>query len=59
MDWQVRILYANGNQEVLRSFNQRETAIRCVDAIYAAWGYPMHLAYVVRPADPATVRVSA
>lgn len=50
MIWQVCIQYANGTFQVLRSYSQRETALKCVDAIYLAQGYPLHLAYVVRPA---------
>lgn len=47
MTWEVCIQYANGTKQVLRSYNNRETAIRCVDAIYSQ-GYPLHLAYIVR-----------
>lgn len=51
MIWQVCIEYANGYQKVLRTYNKRETALKCVDAIYLAQGYPLHLAYVVRPVE--------
>lgn len=49
MIWQLRIQYANGTEKVLRSFKNRETALRCVDRIYS-YGYPLHIAYVVRSA---------
>lgn len=48
MIWEVCIRYANGSERVLRSYKNRETALRCVDAIYNTWGYPLHLAYIVR-----------
>jgi hypothetical protein len=48
MIWQLCIQYANGTEQVLRSFKSRETALRCVDAIYNVNGYPLHLAYIVR-----------
>lgn len=48
MLWDVCIRYANGTEKVLRSYKNRETALRCVDAIYNAQGYPLHLAYIVR-----------
>ncbi|MEC4986549.1 MAG: family 2 glycosyl transferase [Oscillatoria sp. PMC 1068.18] len=49
MLWEVRIKYANGSQQVLRTCKNQETALRCVDAIYAR-GYPLHLAYFACPA---------
>lgn len=49
MIWQVCIRYANGTEKTLRSYKNRETALKCVDAIYNTWGYPLHLAYIVRP----------
>lgn len=52
MVWQICVLYANGTEKVLRSFRNRESAIRGIDAIYSA-GYPMHMAYVIRPAETA------
>ncbi|MBE9178450.1 family 2 glycosyl transferase [Oculatella sp. LEGE 06141] len=57
MVWQLCIQYSNGSERVLRSYRSRETALRCVDAIYNANGYPLHLAYVVRSAQ-AVVPVS-
>lgn len=48
MIWQLCIQYANGNERVLRSFKNRETATRWVDALYHVNGYPLHYAYVVR-----------
>jgi hypothetical protein len=51
MVWQICIRYPNGQERALRSCKDREAALRCVDAIYAQ-GYPMHVAYIVRPADP-------
>ncbi len=57
MQWQVCIQYADGSERVLRSYKNRETAIRCIDAIYLE-GYPLHYAYVVREA-PAIAIVAA
>ncbi len=48
MGWEVRIQYADGREKTIRSYQKRDTALRYVDALYAE-GYPMHLAYVVRP----------
>jgi len=48
MKWEVCVQYANGSKRVLFSYKNRETALRCIDAIYCNQGYPMHLAYVVR-----------
>jgi hypothetical protein len=50
MIWQLCIQYANGRERVLRSYKNREAALKCVDAIYAH-GYPLHIAYVVRHAQ--------
>ncbi len=50
MVWQICICYPNGEERALRSCKDRETALRCVDAIYAQ-GYPMHVAYIVRSAN--------
>lgn len=50
MIWQLCIQYASGRERVLRSYKNRETALKCVDAIYAK-GYPLHIAYVVRHAQ--------
>lgn len=50
MQWQLCILYADGSERVLKSYKNRETAVRCVDAIYLE-GYPLHYAYVVREAS--------
>jgi hypothetical protein len=60
MMWQLRIQYANGTERVLRSFQNRETALRWVDRIYS-YGYPLHFAYIVRPAPTrsAPIRRSA
>jgi hypothetical protein len=52
MIWQICIQYANGTERVLRSYRNRETALRQIDAIYLQ-GYPMHVAYVVRHAQVA------
>ncbi|UBF25916.1 family 2 glycosyl transferase [Kovacikia minuta CCNUW1] len=51
MDWQVCIQYPNGKQRAIRSCKNRETALKYVDAIYTL-GYPMHVAYIVRPTPP-------
>ncbi|MFB2881473.1 family 2 glycosyl transferase [Floridanema aerugineum] len=51
MTWNVCIRYSNGKEKVLRSYRNREKALRCVDAIYNTWGYPLHLAYIVRAGD--------
>lgn len=50
MLWDLCIRYANGTERVIRSFKNPEVARRCVDAIYSQQGYPMHCAYIVRPA---------
>lgn len=47
MIWQLCVQYADGSERVLKAYKSRETALRCVDSIYAR-GYPLHLAYVVR-----------
>lgn len=49
MTWEVCIQYANGTEKPLRSYGDREAALRCVDLIYVMKGYPLHCAYVVRP----------
>lgn len=49
MFWELCILYANGTEEVLKVFKDLEMALNCVDRIYAQDGYPMHMAYCVRP----------
>ncbi|KAM3109976.1 MULTISPECIES: hypothetical protein [unclassified Phormidesmis] len=46
--WQVCIRYSNGSERVLRSYRDREIALRYIDALYAD-GYPLHLAYIARP----------
>jgi hypothetical protein len=51
MLWEVRVLNAKGEARVLQTYNNRETALRHVDAIYSRYGYPMHLAYRVYPAS--------
>ncbi len=50
MCWELCIEYANGTETVLKVFKDLEVALNCVDRIYARTGYPMHLAYLVRPA---------
>ncbi len=50
MLWEVCIRYPNGQERALRSFRNREVALKRIDAIYSD-GYPMHVAYVVRPAQ--------
>lgn len=54
MNWQVCVCYANGTEQVLYSYKKRETALKCIDAIYSREGYPLHLAYVLRSANPLT-----
>jgi hypothetical protein len=49
MKWEVCIRFSNGQERALRWCKDREIALRYVDAIYAQ-GYPMHVAYIVRPA---------
>lgn len=48
MLWELCIQYANGTEQVLKVFKDLELALNCVDRIYAE-GYPMHIAYMVRP----------
>jgi hypothetical protein len=50
MVWQLCIRYPNGKERTLRSYRNRESALKQIDAIYAL-GYPMHVAYVVRPVE--------
>lgn len=49
MFWELCIQYANGYEEVIRVFQDLDLALNYVDRIYAQEGYPMHLAYCVRP----------
>ena len=49
MLWELCIRYPNGQERALRSYKNRELALKRIDAIYAD-GYPMHVAYIVRPA---------
>ncbi|MEM1311262.1 MAG: family 2 glycosyl transferase [Cyanobacteria bacterium P01_D01_bin.71] len=49
MHWELCVLYANGTEEVLKVFQNLEMAQNYVDRIYAQTGYPMHIAYKVRP----------
>lgn len=49
MFWELCIQYANGSEEVIKVFQDLEVALNWVDRIYAQDGYPMHLAYRVRP----------
>lgn len=48
MIWQICIQYPNGKERVLRCCHDREVALRYIDAIYSQ-GYPLHVAYIVRP----------
>lgn len=50
MMWQLCIRYPDGREKALKSYRNREVALRQVDAIYSD-GYPMHVAYVVRPSQ--------
>lgn len=50
MAWQICIRYPNGQEKPICSYRNRENALKRVDAIYAQ-GYPMHVAYIVRPID--------
>lgn len=50
MLWEVRVTNARGEAQVLQTYDNRETALRHVDALYSKYGYPMHLAYKVYPA---------
>lgn len=49
MGWELRIKYSDGKEQALRSYKNREVALKQIDAIYAQ-GYPMHVAYIIRPA---------
>ncbi|NEQ44112.1 MAG: family 2 glycosyl transferase [Leptolyngbya sp. SIOISBB] len=53
MFWELCVLYANGKEEVLTVFQDLDIALNCVDRIYAQDGYPMHMAYTVRPSNVA------
>ncbi|NJL02237.1 MAG: family 2 glycosyl transferase [Spirulinaceae cyanobacterium SM2_1_0] len=62
MRWEVRVRNARGRERVLQTYETEEAAIRHVDAIYAEYGYPMHLAYRACPAfgqRPSLVMASA
>ncbi|HEY9895061.1 MAG TPA: family 2 glycosyl transferase [Candidatus Sericytochromatia bacterium] len=48
--WELCIRYPNGQERALRSYHDREVALKRIDAIYSE-GYPMHVAYIVRPAQ--------
>jgi hypothetical protein len=48
MAWELCIQYSNGQSRTLHIYRNREAALRKIDAIYSE-GYPMHVAYVVRP----------
>lgn len=50
MSWQICIRYPNGFEKAICTYRNREVALRRVDAIYSQ-GYPMHVAYVVRPIE--------
>ncbi|MDJ1169394.1 family 2 glycosyl transferase [Roseofilum sp. BLCC_M154] len=49
--WDVCLEYANGHQIILKTYNYQETALEHIDLIYATYGYPMHVAYIVRPSQ--------
>ncbi len=49
MFWELCIQYPNGTEKVLDVFQNLEVAQNRIDKLYAE-GYPMHFAYVVRPA---------
>lgn len=51
MSWEICIRYPDGQERSLRTYKDREAALRQVDAIYSQ-GYPMHIAYIVRPVPP-------
>lgn len=55
MLWEVRVTNARGQAKVLETYQNRETALRHVDALYSKYGYPMHLAYKVYPASESDV----
>lgn len=48
MDWQICIRYPNGQEKAICTYRSREVALKQIDAIYSQ-GYPLHVAYVVRP----------
>jgi hypothetical protein len=48
MAWELCIQYSNGQSRTLYTYRNREAALKKIDAIYSE-GYPMHVAYVVRP----------
>jgi hypothetical protein len=50
MNWQICIRYPNGQEKPICAYRNRENALKRVDAIYSQ-GYPMHVAYVVRPIE--------
>ncbi|EKQ67191.1 hypothetical protein OsccyDRAFT_5018 [Leptolyngbyaceae cyanobacterium JSC-12] len=50
MTWQICIRYPNGQEKTICTCKNRETALKRIDAIYSQ-GYPMHVAYVVRPIE--------
>lgn len=52
MAWEICIRYSDGHEQALRVYQNREVALKQIDAIYSQ-GYPMHIAYVVRPARSA------
>jgi hypothetical protein len=52
MLWELCIRYPNGQERALRAYKDREVALKRIDAIYSD-GYPMHVAYIVRPAQEA------
>ena len=49
MFWELCIKYADGKESVLKVFKDLEAALNGVDRLYSE-GYPMHVAYFVRPA---------
>lgn len=52
MTWQICIRYPNGQEKAICAYKNREIALKRIDAIYSQ-GYPMHVAYVVRPIEAA------
>jgi hypothetical protein len=48
MIWEVCIRYSDDTEQIVRTYQRRELALRYVDALYKLEGYPMHCAYIVR-----------
>lgn len=47
--WEVCLRHGNGEEQVLNLCSSQELALKYVDALYSQ-GYPLHFAYIVRPA---------